>query len=115
MSGDWAPWIDFFARAVRDEARAGHDRIMRLLELRREIADAVRSALPRARLALEIADDLIAYPILSVADAHVRHGRTNQAIRDAVNALVGIGLLEPFSEARYGRLFWCRRIFQAIG
>ena len=115
MSGDWAPWIDFFARAVRDEARAGHDRIMRLLELRREIADTVRSALPRARLALEIADDLIAYPILSVADAHARHGRTNQANRDAVNALVGIGLLEPFSEARYERLFWCRRVFQAIG
>jgi len=36
VTGDWAPWIDFFARAVRDEARAGHDRIMRLLALRDE-------------------------------------------------------------------------------
>ncbi len=57
---------------------------MRLLALRDEIAGIVRSALPRARLAVEIADDLIAYPILSVADAQRRFGRSNQANRNAV-------------------------------
>lgn len=113
-TGDWAPWIDFFAQAVRAEARAGHDRIMRLLALREETADHVRSALPRARLAVEIADDLIAYPMLSVADAQRRYGRSNQANRNAIGALVELGVLEPYGAARYDRLYWSRRVFQAI-
>lgn len=113
-TGDWAPWIEFFARAVRDESRAGHDRIMRLLALRDEIADEVRTALPRARLAVEIADDLTAYPILSVADAHRRYGRSNQANRNAIGSLVELGILEPYSTSRYDRLYWNRRVFQVI-
>jgi Fic family protein len=114
VTGEWAPWIEFFARAVRDEARSGHDRIMRLLALRDEIADTVRTALPRARLAVEIADDLIAHPILSVADAQRRYGRSNQANRNAVGSLVELGLLEPYGDASYDRLYWNRRVFQVI-
>jgi len=113
-TGDWAPWITFFAQAVAAEARAGHDRIMRLLALRREIGDSVRTALPRARLAVEIADDLIAFPILTVAAAHGRYGRTNQANRNAIMSLVELGLLEPYSQARYDRMYWNRRVFQVI-
>lgn len=113
-TGDWAPWIEFFAHAVRDEARAGHDRIMRLLALREEIAETVRTALPRARLALEIADDLIAFPMLSVAEAQRRYGRSNQANRDAIASLVELGILEPYGTARYDRIYWNRRVLQVI-
>lgn len=113
-SGDWAPWVEFFARAIDVQARDGHDRIMRLLALRKELGDTVRAALPRGRLAVEITDDLIAYPVLSVAAAHARYGRTNQANRDAMNALIKLGILEPYGEARYDRLFWSRRVFQVI-
>lgn len=114
QSGEWAPWIEFFATAVREEAQTGHDRIMRLLALRAEIAQEARAALPRARIALEIADDLIAYPILTVADAHHRYGRTNQANRNAIAALVDLGILEPYSAATYDRLYWNRRVFQIV-
>jgi Fic family protein len=112
--GDWAPWIEFFAQAVRAEARSGHTRIMRLLALRDEISDTVRHAYPRARLAVEIADDLIAYPILSVSDAQRRYGRSNQANRNAVASLVELGVLEPYGDSRYDRLYWNRRVFQTI-
>lgn len=113
-TGDWAPWVQFFARAVAMEARAGHDRIMRLLDLRAELGDTVRSALPRARLAVEITEDLIAFPILTVAAAHGRYGRTNQANRNAIGSLVELEILEPYGHARYDRLYWNRRVFQVI-
>lgn len=48
--------------------------------------ETVRTARPRARLAVEIADDLIACPMLSVVDAERRYGRSNQADRNAVRA-----------------------------
>jgi hypothetical protein len=87
---------------------------MRLLALREEIAGAVRAALPRARLAIEIADDLIAYPVLSVADAQRRYGRSNQANRNAIGALLDLGVLEPYGSARYDRLYWNRQVLQVI-
>lgn len=114
ITGDWAPWIEFFAQAVCAEARSGHERIMRLLGLREELGEMVRSAFPRARLAVEIADDLIAYPILSVSDAQRRYGRSNQANRNAVGSLVELGILERYSDSRYDRLYWNRRVFQVI-
>ncbi len=113
-TGEWAPWIEFFAQAVCAEARSGHERIMRLLALRKELGETVRSAFPRARLAVEIAVDLIAYPILSVSDAQRRYGRSNQANRNAVGSLVELGILERYSDSRYDRLYWNRRVFQVI-
>jgi len=113
-TGDWAPWIAFFARAVGAEAVSGHERIMRLLQLRKELGETVRAALPRARLAVEIADDLIAYPMLSVSDAQRRYGRSNQANRNAIGSLLDLGILEPYGDARYDRLYWNRRVFRII-
>jgi len=113
-TGDWAPWIAFFARAVGAEAVSGHERIMRLLDLRKELGETVRAALPRARLAVEIADDLIAYPMLSVSDAQRRYGRSNQANRNAIGSLLDLGILEPYGDARYDRLYWNRRVFRII-
>jgi hypothetical protein len=63
---------------------------------------------------VEIADDLIAYPILSIADAQRRYGRSNQANRNAVASLVELRILEPYGDARYDRLYWNRRVFQII-
>lgn len=113
-TGDWTPWIGFFAQAVAAQSRDGHDRIMRLLELRSEMGDEVRAKLPRARLAVEITDDLIAYPMLTVAAAQQRYGWTNEASRNAIGKLVDIGVLEPYSDHRYDRLFWSPRVYQVI-
>jgi Fic family protein len=114
QTGRWEPWIEFFATAVRDESRAGHDRIMQLLALRDDLGSRVRAALPRARIALEIADDLVAYPILSVAEAHQRYGRTNQANRDAIKALLDLGILQPYVAATYDRLYWNKTVFDIV-
>jgi Fic family protein len=113
-TGQYTPWVRFFAEAVAAESAAGHDRIMRLLALREDLGKRVRQDLPRGRLAVEIVDDLIAYPILSVADAHRRYGRTDQANRNAVTSLVERGYLRPYGEAKYDRLYWNPQVFQII-
>jgi hypothetical protein len=53
--------------------------------------------------------------MLSVADAQRRYGRSNQANRNAINSLVDLGIIEPYGTARYDRLDWSRRVFQAVG
>ena len=114
LSGDWAPWVEFFAQAVAASADDAHRRVMGLLALREEISEQARRALPRARLAIEIADDLIAFPILTVAAAQFRYGKSNQANRNAINRLCELGILEPYGDARYDRLYWNRRVFEVI-
>jgi Fic family protein len=113
-TGDWAAWVAFFAKAVAAQSRDSHDRVMRLLALKTEIGQTVRAALPKARLAVEIADDLIAFPILTVASAHGRHGRSDQANRNAIRQLVDVGIIEPYNQNRYGQMYWNRRVFQVI-
>lgn len=114
QSGEWAPWIEFLATAVRDEAHAGYQRIKRLLVLKEELAQSVRANLPRGRLAIDIADDLIANPVLNVADVVTRYRRSDQASRNAIAQLVKLNVLEPYGDDRYDRLFWNRRVFQVI-
>jgi Fic family protein len=113
-TGQWGPWVSFFADGVAAQSRDGHDRIMRLLDVRDEISQTVRSALPKARLAVEIADDLIAFPMLTVAAAHRRYGRSNEANRNAIAKLVEVGMIEPYTDARYDRVYWSRRVYQVI-
>lgn len=113
-SGEWIPWIQFFAEAVAVSAEDAHRRITNLLALQEELSQKARTALPRARLAIDIADDLIAYPILTVAAAQARYGKSNQANRNAIDQLCTLGLLAPFSESRYDRMYWNKRVFEVI-
>jgi len=114
LTGEWAPWIEFFAQAVLASAADAHRRVSGLLALQEELSEQARRALPRARLAIEITDDLIAFPILTVAGAQFRYGKSNQANRNAINRLCELGILEPYGDARYDRLYWNQRVFEVI-
>ncbi len=113
-TGIWDAWITFFAQAIESAARADRQRINRVAQLKSEISAIVGQHLPRAALAREIAEGLIDSPILSVASAHRRHGRSEQANRTAINQLVSTGLLEQYGEADYRRRYWSPRVFRAI-
>ena len=113
-TGEWTPWIEFFAEAVAVSAEDAHQRVMDLLALQEELSQEARAALPRARLAIDIADDLITYPVLTVAAAQALYGKSNQANRNAIGQLCALGLLEPFSDSRYGRMYWNKRMFEVI-
>ncbi|KAA3639702.1 MAG: Fic family protein [Armatimonadetes bacterium] len=114
-TGDWVPWVEFFITAVTSESRAAQKRIRRLLELQSEVSETVRELVPRGRLAVDIADDLIGFPIVSVSSAQQRYRRSNQAARNAVNRLVDVGILEAYDHAAYDKRYWNPRVFQVIG
>lgn len=78
------------------------------------MSDEVRRLLPRGRLAVDLVDDLIEFPVISVGAVEHRYDKSNQAARNAVNRLVEVGLLEPFNDAKYDRLYWNSRVFQIL-
>ncbi len=114
LTGNWEPWVRFFVEAIRAEARRSRMRIDRLLGLQEESSKRVREQIPRGRLVLDLVDDIIAFPVVTVADVERRYGTSNQAARNAVKRLVDQGFLEPLDQAAYGRRFWSPRVFQVI-
>jgi len=114
VSGEWDPWVGFIAKAVAESAEGSHRRIAGLFALREELSEIARSALPRARLAVDIAEGLIALPILSVAAVAARYDKSNSSSREAIGRLCEIGLLEQFSDSHYGRLYWNRRVLEVM-
>jgi len=115
VNGEWEPWIEFFVEAVHVESERSRSRIVRLLTLQEEMSEGVRERLPRGRLAVDIIDGVIEFPVVTVADVERRYEISNQAARNAVKRLVDEGFLEPLDEAAYGRRFWSPRVFQVIG
>jgi len=113
-TGDWDPWVGFIAKAIAAEARRTQKRIERLLSFQEELSSRAREAFPRGRLAIDIADSLIGFPIVTVAWAERRFGKTNQACRNAIHQLVECEILEPYDEARYDKRYWNPQVFQVI-
>lgn len=113
--GKWEPWVRFFVAAVGAESKRSRDRIDRLLGLQREFSARVRKLIPRGRLAVDVVDNLIAFPVVTVADVERRYGTSNQAARNAVQRLIDTGFLETLDDMVYDRRFWSPRVFQVIG
>ncbi|MEX2653122.1 MAG: Fic/DOC family N-terminal domain-containing protein [Acidimicrobiia bacterium] len=114
-SGKWEPWVRFFVEAVSAESKRSRDRIDRLLGLQGEFSARVRARVPRGRLAVDVVDNMIAFPVVTVADVERRYSTSNQAARNAVHRLVDEGFLEPLDDLAYGQRFWSPRVFQVIG
>jgi Fic family protein len=103
-TGDFEPWITFFADAIRVQSERGLLRADRMLEAREEIAGRLHESGKRG-VAVRIADDLIETPIVTPSRAAERYGVTFQAANTAIAHLVEIGILREITGRPYARLF----------
>ena len=63
---------------------------------------------------LEIVDDLIAYPVITVSQAAGLHGVTFPPANNAIQKLVELGFLTEVTGSNYNRIFVCREIMTAV-
>lgn len=112
-SGDFDPWVRFFSEAVRDQAVDALRRIERLVAIGQEIVARLKKSGVRG-LALNIAESLVGYPVITVrAAAHVQQV-TYQGANRAVGRLVDEGVLQEATGRRSDRLFVCPELYQAV-
>ena len=112
-TGDFDAWICFFAEAVRVQAVEGVIKIAALLTLKDTMIEELRKQGVRGS-ALEIAANLIGYPIIDVPTAKLMVNRTFEAANSAVSRLVTLGILREITGKRHNRLFICDRAFRMI-
>lgn len=114
QTGDWSRWVEFFAEALRDQARATHQQVEALLRCREEVRVKIRSGELRG-VAGRIAEDLIEIPVITSTWAKDRYGVSYQAANSAMAKLVAEGLLVEATGRNYGRIFAAPKVFRILG
>ena len=113
VTGDFEPWIQFICDGIAAQAVSAVKRVEDLVTIR----DAMLSNLHETKAkgtSLEIARELIGYPMLTARAMETRHGVSYQAANLAIRKLVELGFLRQFSEGNYGRIFICDEVFKVL-
>jgi Fic family protein len=113
-TGNFDPWVRFFARTVAAQAVAAAARAERLLAFRGTAVHRVRDARIKG-LAVSITEDLIGYPVTSVSEIAARYGVSFRAANQAVAKLVDRSLLREATGRGYGRVFVCEEALELLG
>lgn len=103
VSGNWDPWVSFFAHGVEAGADATRQSIEDLLAWRDEAIATVRRA-GSSGVPERLAGELIGAPGLTAGQVAERHGITHQGAMNALRRLTALGLLNE-TERRGRRLF----------
>jgi Fic family protein len=112
-TGDFSHWVLFFSEVVRAQASEGVKKINSLLDLRDQMVAELRAEEVRGS-ALQIAENLIGYPVIDVPTARSITGRTFQAANQAIARLVEQRILEEITGRQQDRLFVCMRAISLI-
>jgi Fic family protein len=103
-TGDFNPWVTFFCHALEYHAREAVTRVDKLITLRNALIDSVRAARLRG-VAIQLAGDLIGYPMITVGAAKDLYGVSYPAANNAVARLVELNILRQRTKGRYARIF----------
>jgi Fic family protein len=112
-TGNYSEWVTFFSDAIALQANEGVRKINNLLALRERIVGRLRDAGVRGS-ALQIAENLIGYPVIDVPTAREMVGKSFEAANQAVSRLVRQGILREVTGRRQDRLFVCSEVVSII-
>jgi len=113
QTGEFDPWVRFFAEGLRAQADETVRRVEALLDYQDEMRDAVRRGNVRGVRA-RIMEDIVGQPIISVTWAETQYGVSYQAVNEAVRRLVKDGVLLEMTGRNYNRLFAAPRVLAII-
>jgi Fic family protein len=111
--GDWDRWVMFFATALRDQADDTTRKIDELVSFHDRARDLCRSENVRGT-AVDVAEGLIARPILTPTWVQRHHGVSYPAANTAVARLERLGLLRETTGGRYGRVFAAEEVLRIL-
>ena len=113
QSGDYNPWIQFFVEAVAAQADDAVRRIDALQALRTQMLTRLRKERARG-VVLDLAEDLIGYPVITVSEAAKLHSVTFPPASAAIQRLVELGYLTELTGRQYGRVYGCTPVMEIL-
>jgi Fic family protein len=113
QQGDLMPWITFFLRGVRQQARDSEERTVRLVELQHQLRNDLLDE-GRPNSVVRLAEQLFAIPVLTAARVESMIGVTRPTAQAAIDTLVERGDLTETTGRSRGRIYEARAIFEAV-
>ena len=109
-------WIEVFATAAAQAGRLAERYATRVADLQASWREHLRShSSPRADAAAwAIIDVLPAHPVITVPVGVAATGRTKPAITNAIDELVGAGILVPLGESRRNRAWEAEGLLDVV-
>ena len=112
-TGDYDPWVSFFAQAVTARSQAASKTIRDLLSAREEFIARLNQDGAKG-MVMELASELIGFPRISVREAAEKYGVKYPTANTAVSRLVRLGILREITGSSYGRVFACDHVYNII-
>jgi Fic family protein len=112
-SGNFEPWIAFFAEAVKTQSVDALQKADELIDARDQLVGRVHSAHLRG-VALRIVEDLVGYPFVTPTRAAEKFGVSYEAANSAISRLVNAKILREATGRTYGRVFMSPEVLQII-
>ena len=113
QTGDLMPWLAFFLRGVRRQARDSEERTVRLVELQHQLRNELLDD-GRPNSVIRLAEQLFANPVVTAARVEELIGVTRPTAHAAIEALVERGdLVETTGRERH-RIYEAPAIFEAV-
>lgn len=113
VTGDYNPWVSFFAQAVAARSEAASKTIMALRDAREQFLAKLRGVGAQG-VVLDLAGDLIGFPRITVKRAAEVYGVTYPTANNAISKLVNLGILREITGSNYGRVFACDDVYDII-
>jgi len=113
-TGDFDPWVRFFAQAVRARAEAAANTINNLIAFSNEVAENMRRVGERSAAVANLATNLIGYPVMTVTRVQQDLDVSFPTANKAIGKLVEAGYLRELTGRNYGRVFRCDRVFDLL-
>lgn len=113
QKGDLMPWIAFFLRGVRRQARDSEERTVRLVELQHQLRNELLEE-GRPNSVVRLGEQLFAIPVVTAARVESMIGVTRPTAQAAIDALVERGDLREITGRARGRVYEAPAIFEAV-
>lgn len=111
--GNVSDWCETFARSTQ-RAAAGAERLAEDVEALEQVWLERLGNPRRDSTARLLVAALSEQPVIDVATAKERTGRSHVAVQNALLALEGAGIISPLSERKWGRVWECPEIFNLV-
>lgn len=113
QTGDLMPWIAFFLRGVRRQARESEERTVRLVELQHELRNELLDE-GRATSVIRLAEQLFSTPVVTAPQVERLLDVTRPTAHAAIDALVARGNLAEITGNQRNRVYTAQAIFDAV-
>jgi Fic family protein len=113
QKGDLMPWIAFFLRGVRRQARDSEERTVRLVELQHQLRSELLDE-GRPNSVIRLAEQLFSVPLITASRAESMINVTRPTAQAAIDALVERGDLREVTGRARRRVYEAPAIFEAV-